>query len=968
LGIRAQITVDDPPVDPQSDTARSRREPTMLTERIEDLPGRNDDLALLFSRYAAMASSGHGEVVFLSGDEGSGRTTLLDGFEERLTRHHPEATVIAGEFRQGQYVAWQTEPVSARLNVVLAKLSAVVELAGIASDISPIANLIKQALTRGGAALTLVDELIDGLAPQDLGEFPVHILRRLCECGPVVCIIDHADTAATGWWDDLVWLAGRYTARELPLLMVLGVDGPDELGPDDGSSSNMLYAARSLSNDDLAQWHALGPISADDLRSWVGSVAPNVIGAVLTISKRRAGYAAALWHKMVVEEAIEQRADGRWEFTATRQRGVDAIAGQLGKNLRAAFGNDNREADRARVLLHCGALEGRRFTLEAVATATGRQPVDVLSTLGRLEGMLTTSGSLSVTVNARSSKPVSCRFASELDWLTFRYHGFSQRDERRYAGNLVDGLLKAYGNDQAFKIAPKLARLSRLAGDDAGTRHYTRMGEAQISRAAKLWRAKMAIGVGRTAAQSDQRRAARSLIDAGLSLVPFGPSNEGLHYALAAQQFDLDPTAQATAIFCVGAHRLSLGDRAAAGDDLQKAFDLANKHEIHWLQVSCLDAMGLLAFRKGDSDTARSCWLTMRDVARQHGERTDEAFARQRLAMSEHQRGNCDWARSEILEVLSLQRKLRHPEGQISGLTLLSELARVRCEYSAAEQFGQAALDLAREICHHKDEVWARLLLARIADDQHDFVAARAELLAARDRSREIGHCIGELHARRLIARSNARRGAYDEARDELRLVATMAERAGNLGIEAAALCDLARLDIEGGRFEAAEASLSIGLTAYKRMGDPAGIARARNYRAWIQVEQGEDRELARAELLAVLETFRKLGDPIGQAATHHQLARIAAASGEVGSAKISWDRALDLYRQTGYREGEATVRTALARQYLRDGDDTKARENLIAAVDLRQLIGNPHHIVTTMHELAELDEAHGTVRVRADG
>jgi tetratricopeptide (TPR) repeat protein len=347
--------------------------------------------------------------------------------------------------------------------------------------------------------------------------------------------------------------------------------------------------------------------------------------------------------------------------------------------------------------------------------------------------------------------------------------------------------------------------------------------------------------------------------------------------------------------------------------------------------------------------------------------RIADAYARQRLAMSEHQRGNCDVAQSELLDVLVLQRRLGHVEGQISGLALLSEIARIQCDYDAAEQFAQAALDLSREIRHHKQEVWARLLLARIAYDQRGLGTARAELSSMRDRALEIGHRLGELHARRLIALSDAQRGARAEARDGLRLVAEIAEQTDDLGIKATAICDLARLDIEGSRFEEAGIGLRIALSAYEKMGNPAGVARARNYQAWLSIEQGEDREHARAEFLATLESFLKLGDSVGQAATFHQLARIAAARGEIRSAKVSWDRALVLYQQAEHREGEATVRTALARQYLREGDDAKAREHLIAAVDLRQLIGNPHHAVIAMHELAELDEAHGAVRMDDD-
>jgi len=115
-------------------------------------------------------------------------------------------------------------------------------------------------------------------------------LRRLCEDGPVVCVIETSDSNAGGLWADLVGLFARRVAKDVPLMLVLALDGPKRLGAHEDDEPAALNVARQLTADDVdvATWQWLAPLSVEDLTRWIGPCASGVLGALFEITADRA--------------------------------------------------------------------------------------------------------------------------------------------------------------------------------------------------------------------------------------------------------------------------------------------------------------------------------------------------------------------------------------------------------------------------------------------------------------------------------------------------------------------------------------------------------------------------------------------------------------------------------------------------------------------------------------------------------
>jgi hypothetical protein len=122
----------------------------------------------------------------------------------------------------------------------------------------PYAGLVKQVLALSDRPLELLEGFSARPAPPELGP---RVLTRLCRRGPVVWVVDDADLAdGAGLWADLILGLADRIARDLPLALVLGVEGPRQLGSHEDDEPDSLYVARQLTADGRASWHPLIPI------------------------------------------------------------------------------------------------------------------------------------------------------------------------------------------------------------------------------------------------------------------------------------------------------------------------------------------------------------------------------------------------------------------------------------------------------------------------------------------------------------------------------------------------------------------------------------------------------------------------------------------------------------------------------------------------------------------------------------
>jgi tetratricopeptide (TPR) repeat protein len=730
-----------------------------------ELPGLDRELSRLIALYERMVVEGRGQVVFVAGDDGSGRNALVRYLAAELSRSRSRAMVLAGGFQDATYVAWDQAKPSPRVKVLLDRaLSAGESAAGLAGNFLPLVGLFGQAVSASKAVLELAEGMIGEHGRPDLSVLMPRVLRRLCEDGPVVCVVDDADRAPGGWWSDLVLLFARRIARDLPLLLVLGVDGPQQLGAHEDDEPDALFVARTLTGGGLAQWHPMTALTAEDLSQWTGPATPNVLRVLLEVTGGRADWIAQLWGDWQRRLVVDQTPDDlRWQFTDGYERAVDEVEDLLEERLRNLIdASDLNALEGARRLLCCGALEGREFTAEAVAVALGRDRDEIIDRIdeslvkddAHTDGLVVETNS--VLVNDETGKRTlwRYRFAAELDWWTLRHHGLSDGEQRDLSLRLAHAMSTLYSKE-AHRFAPTLARLYKVSGDVDKARYYRHMSEIQVGREVVLWRAGNTLSSADPEGCFERRRATQILLAAAVELFHVGPFNDGLEFALAAHRLADQTRDQALALYYSGVAWSHLGDFPPAGRDLGRALELQGELGDRLGEANTRHALANIDYKHGEYEKARTEYLTVLELRRELGDRQGEAYARHGLASIDYKHGEYEKARIEFLAVLELRRELGDRHGEANTLHELANINFVQSKYEKARIEFLAVLELRRELGDRHGEAYARHELASIDYKRGEHEKARIEYLAVIELQRELGDRRGEAATLAAIANVN---------------------------------------------------------------------------------------------------------------------------------------------------------------------------------------------------------------------
>jgi tetratricopeptide (TPR) repeat protein len=899
----------------------------MATGVVREVPGIDGDLARLVALYERMVVEDRGQVVFVAGDEGSGRSALLHWLTDELARVEPRATVLAGGFQDARYVAWDEQTLAPRVSALVDRTISIGEPAAtLAGNFLPLAGLLGQALSASKAALDLAQTMVGDHETPDLSVLMPRVLRGLCEDGPVVCIADDADQAPGGWWADLVLLFARHIARDLPLLLILAVDGPPQLGVHDEDEPDALFVARALTREGLACWHPLTRVTAEELQRWTGPAMPEVVRELLEVTGGRADWTAQLWRDWQRRRVIDQTTDDlRWRFVAGRERAMDEVEDLLGARLKVLIGTDDLNAlELARRLLCCAALEGSQFTADAIALALGRGRDEVIDNLDdtlvwdeeRPVGLVIDAGSLAASDETGERCLWRYRFRAKLDWLTLRHHGLTDGERHYLSLALARAMQTLYGGE-ARRVAMTLARLYETAGHVDEARYYRHMGEIRVSREVALWRARNVLSSPDPEQRFERRRASRILLAAAHALFHSGPFDDGLDFASTAHRLADQQRDQALALYSSGAARIHLGDIPLARRDLDRA----------------------------------------RELYRELGKRRGEVHTRHELARIDSMQGDYEKARTEFLAVLEMCRELGDRPVEVHSRHELARIDSMQGEYEKARTEFLAVLGMWRELGDRHGEVHARRELACIDSKQGEYEKARTEFLAVLGMWRELGDRHGEAYSRRQLARIDSMQGEHEKARTEFLAVLEMCRELGDRHGEAHTRYELARIDSKQGEHEKARTEFLAVLNMCRELGDRPAEAHTRRQLARIDSMQGEH-EKARTEFLAVLEMDRELGDRHGEAHTRYELARIDSMQGEHEKARTAFLAVLEMFRELGDRPAEAHTRHDLANIDLIHGEYEKARTECLAVLELRRDLGDRHGEAATLATIARIDEA----------
>jgi tetratricopeptide (TPR) repeat protein len=764
-------------------------------------PDQSKGLARLGELAGSLAGSGRGAVVFVRGQNGSGKSYLLRRATKSLTEKVPTARVIAGGVSDGRYIPDNyPEEEAKNLSTIGTVFSSV---GGLPIPIlSPAAKILAQAVELSTAAQELLSEMTSGREPTEFAALFEPLLTAVARedpAGLLVCLVDDGDWLPGEWWLHLQFSLAAAISRSIPLLLIVAID------PADGNFSDTpVYSAEAVAESlvarSLAEFLTLEPISATDLGSWLGPMSTRLAVKVVEATGGHAGSCAELMRDLKDQGAIEEGPNG-WRLGREEQEvGIAYAANRLTQRLIAIFDPDPGEVDQIRQLLRCAALEGNTFTADAVAAAVDRDRDEAIDLFDELcEGdhasaLLRDLGGVQVedTVQGEVRNLWRYGFLRSIDWRVARDR-FGGHDGAA-AGELADQLKRSYGSDRRV-VAHIIAALLKRAGRDEEARDFARLAWLHVSAAVlDSLCALTASADTRNWTPYDYRFAAEVLIRGCIERERGWTLTQGTEYARRAHEFaekagPLGGTAVAYALVYRGKFEGFAGNRQRAQEFLKEAIDRS---------------------RVGSQTVSGSAHLQLAKILM---DIVDPDLAN---------------VRTHLETAIAAFREVHSAIGEAHCLAELGELERIEKNFTAALQHNERALQILSDEDRIADvgtvlQFRAEIDLTRGRPDlaKHLLVS----LLKVRRDNREQAD---EAACLRLLSLAERRLGHIDGA---IRLMATAVEvehRLGREGIEAFALVEQGKLEMEAGKPAKAAECFVEAMSIYARLGQHAGVEKCR--------------------------------------------------------------------------------------------------------------------------------------------
>jgi tetratricopeptide (TPR) repeat protein len=750
-------------------------------------PGRTAAAASLVEMHADIAAGRRaGATVFVGGDDRDGRRELLRTVAAKL--RGSRSTVLAGRFEHGEFTDWGAEDPS-RSNAY-ALLKSVVPMA---ETLSPVVALLSALVTQGTSTLRLVSRIRDRGAQVDPALLLPQLLRLSAQDGPVACIVDVAPDAQTGWWEDLLTLFAREVAADLPVLLVIGLEGDSQLDEDLVAVPTGHAAARALTRRAIAQWWPLERVSAEELATWIGPADRTVVDALASAAHGRSVIAAQLWDTWQAARFVEQRhGDAHWSFTTGGR--VNVVTHRLSRLVEGCEGVVAFE--RARELLAVAALEGDQFTAEAVMEALGLEREATLDYLDETlaidednpDGIVEELGHVTILDNGSERTVWLYGFASALARMTMR-ESLTADEESRYAARLAHALVDCYGTGSPVVVATA-ARLFRASGHRDLAAQFWRMTRTGQDDEITVWRAMRLLEEPPSDDPLERALATELLIAAASALYDTGPYADGLALAQAALVYAADASEdEGVAWYYSAWFRSSLGQDPQARDELHKALAIARRLHLPLRIADARHQLANLDYRADDYVSARRGYRAVLEVRVRDEDLVGVVTVRQMLAVLDGLEGHIDSARAELTAVLEIERHLGELHRQSQTLTLLAQLDSDQGKHAQARERYQQAIEVTRADENPVAEAGVRHALATM---DH----ALGELDAARDGMREAlglfeGHPWGQALAHQWLGTIESDLGNVEQAHRHLREAVNLYRALGDSESEAEAQAEL---------------------------------------------------------------------------------------------------------------------------------------------------------------------------------
>ncbi len=635
---------------------------------------RQDEVRRAVGLYRDLAEGGPSRVVFLAGERASGRTATLDGIAAALREARPRPALLYARFVSGMFVParpGETRGTNAERLTNLASVSGSSGLAAVgAATGSPglaLAGIAAQIL--GASVATWVGARADRARADGTAAVPAggpyafeEWLRGEAARHPVVCLVDDADQAMGAVWTDIVSRLARQIDEGLPVLLLMTIEKPSGLGDE----PDAIALAGDLVRRGLAEWWPMRPRTEEEVAAWLGPAEPDVARRLHAATGGNPRWVEALWTEWVEMEAVGREGPNRpWRLLFGRdEESLDLVDRILDSRLTRLLGSGETGeiAADARRILATAALEGPRFTADALARALGWDRDDLIDFLDdtllrtdeRPAGVLSEAG----WAGPASALPMYA-FSSDLHWHALRRYGHAEQERVADCRKLADALVEVYGSE-VQEVAPTVARLYVHGERQDAARRYRRMADFGAPEEVLRWQAAELLALSRDDWDywRYERETAR-LLEAAWELALRIPLRELL--AIYEGAFEMARTRRDRVESLLGRGRthVFLGEFGRARPLLEQARDdLA---------------------RFGDPFGEADAWFLLAEIdIRSSGDRDGTASAK-------------------LATALRLFQQVRNVSGEVAVLMSQAELDRLANEFETGERRLLRALQLAQD-------------------------------------------------------------------------------------------------------------------------------------------------------------------------------------------------------------------------------------------------------------------------------
>ncbi len=761
------------------------------------------DLHAVRAAFDQSVASWQGRVVLVAGGLASGRTGLARALATRLRAHPAHPVVIAGGFRGGEWEPWPS-PDPARLDTLKAGVDLagrVLELGGMLGHpgATATAKLLGHLAGASSAARGLLSRHAEGKQPP-AGRTGPDLVREMLRVAagpqlvvgwqPVVCVLDDLDRApaAQEWWQGLVVrLASEL--RDLPLLLVVTLDGPPVLGGHELGEPAGLWAARRLVEAGVGAWLPVGRLDVAAVAAWLGPCESGLAERLWEVTGGEPSWVGELWEHWRATRVVRRDLPGQWVLGVPDHTALGKVHDLLWERLDRCYQArlDDDQAERVVHALAVAALEGREFTAQAVALVVGRDADELidefderlLASPERPDGLLEEAGFMELadpraaTDGEGEGRWVArYRFASELHWRTLRRYGLPGRERQDGCRGLAAALQQVL-QPEPERAAAQIASLLRETGDHQAATAW--QIQADLGAAVPVVEARARLLFAQDTSgwdRFDHAQAAQQLRHATFLLWHQRPV--GLVFEVAqgwarAAQAASWPGEHARALYhcgllhdqqgepdaAVGCLRQARREAAAAGDfafaarvmaeralvelrqgrvrvarrRAEAARQLAHRHQTPRSEASALGVLAGLAGRVGDWEGALAGASAGAAAAERSGDRGLLALLLEWLSDAQQELGRVGQARETAARALELARQGgdRVHEGSIEA-----RLGRLwAADPPVAEGHLLRGLAIARPLDDRETEARCRVQLAGLAGSRGELRGARTELVHA---------------------------------------------------------------------------------------------------------------------------------------------------------------------------------------------------------------------------------------------